>query len=360
VAADFFELSLDNLCIVGFDGNFTRVNPSWTRTLGWTAAELMARPSIEFVHPDDRAATLAARGRLHVGTPMGPLVNRYVCRDGSYRWLEWRSIAADGLVYAAARDITEQRRAEDQVRALQRQLIFADRMASIGTLGAGAAHELNNPLTYVTTNLGLIVEGLRTLGDAPSIAELLDMAADAQAGAERIRTIVRGLETFSRVDEEHRTVLHVRPVVELALTLTAHEIHRHAHLLTDYGPMPQVEADDARLAHVFINLLINAAQALEGRGGVNEVRIVTSTDAAGQAVIEIRDTGSGIPASMLDRVFDAFFTTKPIGIGTGLGLYISHNIVSALGGSIEVVSEEGVGTTFRVVLPPAAGSGACS
>jgi PAS domain S-box-containing protein len=108
---DFFELSLDNLCVTGFDGYFRRVNPSWTRTLGWTAAELLSRPVSDFMHPEDREKTLAARQRLHDGLEMGPLENRYLCKDGSYRWFEWRSVARveHGLVYAAARDITEKK-----------------------------------------------------------------------------------------------------------------------------------------------------------------------------------------------------------------------------------------------------------
>jgi CheY-like chemotaxis protein len=123
----------------------------------------------------------------------------------------------------------------------------------------------------------------------------------------------------------------------------------------DYGPAPAVEADEARLGQVFINLLVNAAQAIpEGHTDANEVRVKTFTSAAGKAVIEVRDTGCGIPAALRSRIFDPFFTTKPIGIGTGLGLSICHNIVSALGGEISVESREGAGTIFRVELPAAA------
>src|SRR5450432_1813304 len=152
---DFFEMSLDNLCVAGIDGYFKRVNPSWTRTLGWTAAELLSRPSVEFVHPDDRASTLVGRKQLQMGSAMGPLTNRYQCKDGSFRWFEWRSIAHldRGLVYASARDITEQKLIEARLseatlreRDLHRQLTIADRMASVGTLAGGVAHEINNPL----------------------------------------------------------------------------------------------------------------------------------------------------------------------------------------------------------------------
>jgi len=367
VASDFFEMSLDNVCVAGFDGYFKRLNPSWTRTLGWTAQELMARPLVEFVHPDDREGVLSGRERLKQGAPLGPLVNRYRCKDGTYRWFQWSSVARvdRGLVYASARDISEQMRTEQELRAaailrekLERQLVFADRMASVGTLAAGVAHEINNPLSYVTANVTLIIEALRgpdpELG-SKQIAELIQMAIEAQTGAERIRKIVRGLKTFSRAEEERRAVIDVRPLLELSIDMTFNEIRHRARLVKDYGRIPLVFADEARLGQVFINLLVNAAQALpEGKSEAHEIRIVTDTNSDGAAVIEVRDTGCGISPAVIDRIFDPFFTTKPLGIGTGLGLSICHNIVTKMGGTLGVVSNEGRGTTFRIVLPPAA------
>ncbi|HEX7719898.1 MAG TPA: PAS domain S-box protein, partial [Woeseiaceae bacterium] len=222
---DFFEMSLDNVCVAGLDGYFRRVSPSWTTTLGWSAEELMARPTIEFVYPDDREMTLAGRERLRSGATMGPLTNRYLCKDGSFRWFEWRSVAdtARGLVYAVARDVTEQKRdeqrlahAEEVQGKLQRQLIFADRMASVGTLAAGVAHEINNPLAFVTTNLTLALEELcnsDALSTSAQLAELTEMVTDAQSGAERIRKIIRALKAFSRAEEEQRAVIEVIPLL---------------------------------------------------------------------------------------------------------------------------------------------------
>lgn len=365
-AEDFFELSLDNLCVAGLDGYFRRVNPAWTRTLGWTTQELLSRPTISFVHPDDRAATLAGRERLQLGSPLGPLVNRYLCKDGGYRWFEWRSFArADhGLVYASARDVTEQRVAEQQLaearrreRDLERQLIFADRMASVGTLAAGVAHEINNPLAYVSANLALILEALdgTTADLEPRLgAELRELATEAQGGGERIRRIVRSLGVFSRAEEESRTVVELSPLVAQSIAMTANEIRHRGRLVTHFGPTPRVEADESRLGQVFVNLLLNAAQAIpEGDGVAHEIHVTTSTDDEGHAVIEVQDSGVGIPPELLERVFDPFFTTKPVGQGTGLGLSICHTIVAALGGTIAVTSAPGHGATFRVVLPAA-------
>ncbi|MEX2482672.1 MAG: ATP-binding protein, partial [Gammaproteobacteria bacterium] len=366
IANDFFEMALDHVAVAGLDGYFKRINPAWSRTLGWSHEELMSRPSIEFVHPDDRDATLAGRGRLRDGKEMGPLVNRYLCKDGGYRWFEWRSVAEPekGLVYAAARDVTAQKQAEAELQQavereqqLQRQLLFADRMASVGTLAAGVAHEINNPLAYVTGNLALLLEDLEALQDSlppERRDDILAMAADAKEGAERIRKIVSGLRTFSRAEKEERKVVEVRPLLDVAVNMTINEIRHRARLHREDGPIPPVEADDARLGQVFINLLVNAAHAVgEESGSDQEVRIVTATDDEGRAVIAIEDTGPGIPEDVLPRIFDPFFTTKPVGLGTGLGLSICHNIVRSLGGSLTASNRPGRGASFRVVLPAA-------
>jgi len=179
------------------------------------------------------------------------------------------------------------------------------------------------------------------------------MLVDARTGSERVRTIVRGLKTFSRTDDERQGVLDVQPLLELSVNMAFHEIRRRARLVKDYGAIPRVDADEARLGQVFINLLVNAAHAIpEGDVDTNEIRIVTSTDALGRAVIEIRDSGIGIPANIVDRIFDPFFTTKDIGVGTGIGLSISRNIVTALGGEITVTTEVGRGSSFCIALPP--------
>lgn len=366
VANDFFEKVLDHVAVAGLDGYFKRINPAWCRTLGWTHEELMSRPSIEFVHPDDREATLAGRDRLRNGGELGPLVNRYLCRDGSFRWFEWRSVAEPdrGLVYAAARDVTAQKQAEAELQQaierqqqLQRQLMLADRMASVGTLAAGVAHEINNPLAYVSGNLALLIEDLAELQDSlPSerLADILAMAADAKAGAERIRKIVGGLRTFSRAESEERKLVEIHPLLDLAVDMTGNEIRHRGRLQREDGPIPPVEADDAYLGQVFINLLVNAAHAIgDGSGGDHEIRIVTATDDQGRAVIRIDDTGPGIPEEILPRIFDPFFTTKPVGIGTGLGLSICHNIIRSLGGSLSVSNRPERGASFQVVLPAA-------
>lgn len=253
---------------------------------------------------------------------------------------------------ASAREILQASR-----ERIQQKLLLADRMVSIGTLAAGAAHEINNPLAYMTANLDMALEEVRALGggSAPALMrELEEKVLAAREGADRVHKIVRGLRTFSRTQEQHRTVIAIEPVLELSINMVFNEIRRHSQLVKSFGAIPLVSADEALLAQVFVNLLVNAGQAMSsGKYDTNKIHVVTSTDAAGRAVVEVRDTGAGIPASALGRIFDPFFTTKAVGVGSGLGLSICHNIVSDMGGEITVQSEEGRGASFRVVLPAA-------
>jgi signal transduction histidine kinase/response regulator of citrate/malate metabolism len=246
-------------------------------------------------------------------------------------------------------DVTERKK-------LEQKLLFAGRMSSVGTLASGVAHEINNPLAYVLSNLDFIGKELRddeSLAPSNHLRELVDLVGETREGAERIRKIVRGLKTFSRADEERRVPVELRPMLELSITMTFNEIRHRARLVKDYGPTPYVEADESRLSQVFVNLLVNAAQAFPSQSENNEIRIVTFTDERGRAVVEVKDTGAGIPEAIRARIFDPFFTTKPVGEGTGLGLSICHGIVTAHGGEIILESVVGKGTTFRIVLPPA-------
>ena len=244
---------------------------------------------------------------------------------------------------------------------LQQQLLLADRLVSIGTLAAGVAHEINNPLMYVMTNLDLVSRQLD--GTAPGSAldesqraRLLRALSQAREGSERVRQIVRDLRTFSRGDDDRRGPVHVTQVVNSAIDIAHNELRHRARLRREYETVPPVEANEARLGQVFVNLLVNAAQSIgeDSPAEANEVSVTVRWDAARERVaVSVQDTGRGIAREQLARVFDPFFTTKSVGEGTGLGLSICHGIVKGLGGDIEVESTMGVGTTFRVLLPAA-------
>lgn len=274
--------------------------------------------------------------------------------DGRTRVFELRVIAletgAEALVLI--RDVSAQRHTE-------RKLAISERMASLGTLAAGVAHEINNPLTYVLTGLEELGTGLTRLerGEPPdtTVAGLRRVLADVRDGAARVRAIVASLRTFSRVDAE----VVARPVdasdlFERAIVMCASELRHRATLVRDLRPVPPVLADPSRLVQVLVNLLMNALQALgPGDPAGQRITVVTRLDEQGMVALEVHDTGAGIAPDRLKHIFDPFFTTKPPGQGTGLGLSISHRIVLELGGEIAVDSEPGRGSCFVVRLPPA-------
>lgn len=247
-------------------------------------------------------------------------------------------------------DVTDARR-------LHAKLLETERLASVGLLAAGVAHEVNNPLAYTLLNLERIKTGLRDLAEdapSPSLTQLIEATRMCIEGARRVHSIVNDLRRFSRSDEgEPHVSLDVHHVLDFALDMSGHQIAPRAKLVRAFGDVPCVMASEGRLGQVFLNLLVNAAQAIApGAPDENEIRVVTGTDERGWAVIEVSDTGVGMSAATKEHIFEPFFTTKH-GEGTGLGLAICQGIVLALGGQITVESEPGCGATFRLLLPSA-------
>jgi PAS domain S-box-containing protein len=236
---------------------------------------------------------------------------------------------------------------------MQNRLLQAERLASMGTLSATVAHEINNPLTYVLGNLDLVSARLPTVDATATTRQLVQWIDQAREGADRVRRIVRGLRAFSRQDDDRTEPTDVQLVLERALEMSDNVIRHRARLVLDFKAIPPVFANDLRLGQVFVNLLVNAAHAIpEGRADENEIRVSTWHDEAkSTVVIAVEDTGSGIAPEVKARIFEPFFTTKPVGVGTGLGLSICYGVVSSLGGGIEVDSIPGKGSTFRVRLP---------
>jgi signal transduction histidine kinase len=242
---------------------------------------------------------------------------------------------------------------------LQNQLLQAERLASVGLLAAGVAHEINNPLAYVLLHLERLRHGLGELqaerSDDAQLAALAQSVEVCLEGSQRVHEIVYNLCRVARNDtEEVQTPVAVSRVLTFAIALASPAVRRRATIVCDFGQVPPVLASEARLNQIFLNLIINAAHAIpEGAPDDNEIRLVTRTDDGGRAVIEVHDTGVGIPAANLQHIFDPFFTTKAPGEGTGLGLAICHGITTSLGGEIVVESHLGEGSVFRVTLPPA-------
>jgi PAS domain S-box-containing protein len=262
-------------------------------------------------------------------------------------------------------DVTESRR-------LQSRVIQEDRIHAIGTLAASVAHEINNPLTYVLGGLeetqteldGIAAElGAFTArrGEDPDIAAALvrlerarEILAPTLAGTERIRHVTRELSTFTRPNDERLSVFELGDVVRSVLKLVRKEIEARARLVEDLGPSPPVQANEPRLVQVFVNLLMNAWQALPSPDPSRHVIGVRTGTEGGQALVEVWDSGPGVPAKLRDQIFQPFITTKDIGAGTGLGLFVCRNVITSLQGSISVHDAPGGGALFRILLPSAA------
>lgn len=247
------------------------------------------------------------------------------------------------------RDVTERKRAGAH-------LLLADRLASLGTMAAGVAHEINNPLAFVLANLEFIAEALAAL-PIPEATRLQAAQATAESieGAHRMRAIVRDLSTFARSDDDDGAphTIDVHRVLDASIRIAAHSIRHRATVARHLEAKAAVLGSEARLGQVFVNLLVNAAQAMPDRPVEANLISVITCDEPGTVVVEIHDNGVGIPPDRMRRIFDPFFTTKPVGEGTGLGLSICHSIVTSLGGQILVTSEPGTGSIFRVLLPVA-------
>jgi PAS domain S-box-containing protein len=333
--------------VIGF------LNERAARMLGLERAiDGYGRLITEFFHPDDAAR---ARERLldlaHSQQRFSePAEYRSRSADGRELNIEISSIPVelDGqpAVVAFARDVTER-------KAIQAKLVQADRLSSLGVLSAGVAHEINNPLAYVLLNLEFLEREIERLGVKPEKLESLkNRLHDARHGAERVATIVRDLRTFARGDEGARTPVRVTSTIESALNIANAEIEPRARIVRRYDEVPPADANANRLEQVFLNLLLNAAQAIPPNSDPEHHRIEITVRRAGESVcIDVRDTGVGMSEPILQKIFDPFFTTKPAGVGTGLGLPICQSIVRALGGDLAVKSAPGEGSCFTVSLP---------
>jgi two-component system NtrC family sensor kinase len=333
------------------EGSIVFHNPAAATLLGYGPAEaLRGRKLAELMQPgEERTLTQAEEGQgvreLHwvhrEGRPvLGEVVTFSLVFDGQP--------ARVSLV----RDITERKH-------LREKLQTADRLAAIGSLVPGAAHEINNPLSFVLSNVRFVRDELRALSEEADeqtrerLKEVQEALEETQSGADRVHEIVRDLRMFVRGDDGKREPVNVHTVLDLCGNITRSQLRHRAQWVKAYGELPSIMASEARLGQIFLDLIINAAQSIpEGADAKShEVRITTWQQGESEVVVEVKDTGAGIPPEHLHRLFDPFFSTKPAGVGTGLGLTVCRGIVTELGGRITVESEPGKGSAFRVFLP---------
>jgi PAS domain S-box-containing protein len=332
----------DAVCVLR-GGRIAYANPAAGRQFGdASAASLLDRPFAELVAAPERPAFLEDLAAA-AAAPRGPR-ERTILRSGHPPGAAELSLVPvviddEAAILVAAKDRTDERR-------MREQLLQAERLASVGTLAAGVAHEINNPLTFVMLNLERLVGA--NVDDATT-----KLAAAALDGARRIREIMRDLKTFSRADAERKDRVDMRQMLATVVAMTASETRHSARVEFAATDEAQALGDENRLTQVFLNLVVNAAQAIEA-GHAREHLIRLEAQRVGdEVVVTVRDTGRGVPADVLSRLFEPFFTTKAPGVGSGLGLSICKNIVEAHGGTISVAPALPRGTVFTVRLPAA-------
>ncbi len=352
-----FESMVDGVVLVGGKGIIQNANGAMARLLGRDRTELVGEPIDAVLAESERAfaeglrdlsAMKPFRSRDTLFQPSAGDPIRMAVNGSPHR-------SADGTllgIVLVARD-------DRELKDLEAQLQVADRLATMGTVAAGVAHEINNPLAFVMSNLQFVSAEIASLAASGSlseerIADVTKALAASREGARRVKDIVGDLRTFSRAESATPARLDINVLVDSALTLVHNELRHHARITKEYGVVPPVIANEGRLVQVCLNLLQNAAQSIPvGSVEKHEIRIVTGTEPSGAAFLMFHDTGCGIPAEQVPHIFDLFYTTKKVGGGTGLGLSICHRIVESCGGRIEVKSTVGLGSVFRIVLPAA-------
>jgi PAS domain S-box-containing protein len=381
------------------DGTMTFVSDNALRVLDYKPEEMVADPSFWFdhIHPDDIPAIFSSFSLIFTEGQQ-TYEYRFRARDGRYLWMHdtLRLIRdADGNpleVVGSLTDITdrklmeaalqkkgaEQQQLIQQLQEAQAQLLQSEKMASIGQLAAGIAHEINNPIGFINSNMGALktyvdtlcelteqvdqtVQGLPGQDDLKTKVaqfkkqadyeflkdDVADLVRESLDGLKRVKDIVQSLKDFAHIGETDWQFADLHAGIDSTLTIANNEFKYKAMVKKDYGTLPQVKCLASQLNQVFMNLIVNASHAITNHGVIT-IRTGVDTDGVW---VEIGDNGSGIAPDILTRIFDPFFTTKPVGKGTGLGLSLSYNIVAKHGGRIEVASVLGQGTRFTVHLP---------
>ena len=369
----FLEAWPDPIGVLQHD-RFTFVNRAAVHYLGYSSAtEIEGLTALEVVSPEDRGISdQRIQSAIRSGAPNPWLRRRLLRRDGTVTECECTSqgfgVGANAAVVVFLRDLSLR-------RDVQTVLTHTDQVSPLATLAAGIAHEINNPMTFVVTNIEFATEELARLRAliaaaspalkvVPAAQSMLSNQArleeaetalkDALGGAERVRLIVKNLRSLSH-DESVRTQrVDLVAAMEAALEVVGTELHRRAKLVRELSPVPSVQANPAQLTQVFVNLLTNAMQAIEaGAPQHNEVRVRSGMDGQSRVFVEVCDSGAGLSAEVRERMFDLFFTTKEVGVGQGLGLPVSHALIRGMGGELSADANSPRGAVFRVTLPAA-------
>jgi PAS domain S-box-containing protein len=348
-----WNVSEDLLGVSNFDGYFLSMNPAWSRLLGWTEDEIKAMHVSALRHPDDTAHSEAGRQQLAQGVPTVRMENRFRHKDGSWRWLHWTMTEHDGLIYVAGRHVTAEKESAAALQHAQRQTAHLQKMEAIGQLTGGVAHDFNNLLMIVS-------------GHAQSLKKRLSEARDVRAlraiemAATRGENLTRQLLAFSRTLPLNPTVISLADTVAAIRDVLAGTMHVNIEFLIDVPAATwPVRVDKSEIELALVNLAVNARDAMPdgGRIAITAQNVSLQAQdapngAAGDYVaLSVADTGCGIPADLLPRVVEPFFTTKGPDKGTGLGLSQVYGLAHRSGGTVQIASEIGHGTKVTIYLP---------
>jgi PAS domain S-box-containing protein len=348
--ARIWNVSQDLLVVADSEGRFLNVNPAWTATLGWSEADLVGKTSDWLLHPDDREKTRAETARLGEGRRTLRFENRLRHKSGSYCRLSWTAVPDRGLTYAVARDITELKIAEEQLRVSRRKLATVSRQTTMGAMTASIAHEMNQPLGSIVSNANA---GLRWLkGAEPDLDEARASLGRIVKDGFRASEVIASIRSLFGKDRGEKGTVSVNDLVGDVLALVHGELeNRRVSLRNEMlDALPEVMADRVQLQQVFLNLITNAVDAMSSITDRERVLTIRSRIVEPDRVqITLEDSGTGIDPSDVDRIFDAFFTTKSDGMG--MGLSICRSIIESHGGRLSAAPRDPHGSTFQVVLP---------
>jgi PAS domain S-box-containing protein len=357
-----WQLSPDLLGALNSRGYFETSNPAWQAVLGWSEAEVANMSIFELLHPDDVEHTRAGFELTLVGQPAIRFANRYRCKDGSYRWISWVGILEDGLVYCTGRDITAERNAEMELAAAQAALRQSQKMEAIGQLTGGIAHDFNNLLTGIIGSLDLVRRRLAA-GRPDDIPRLMDAASTSavRAGAltHRLLAFARRQSLDTRPNDINRLVASMEDLLRRTM---GERIEMHCRFASDLWT---AFTDANQLESALLNLAINARDAMPDGGRLTIETANVQLDEAytsslyddvqpgDYVVVIVSDTGTGMSPEVLAKAVDPFFTTKPVGEGTGLGLSVIYGFAKQSRGHLQILSEVGHGTAVKLFLPRA-------
>ncbi len=347
-----FNLSLDMLCVAGLDGYFRVINSAFKTTLGHSKQVLLETSFIEFVHPDDRASTLEAVAQQVTGLPVTYFENRYRCKDGSYKWLAWTAVPVteEGLIYAVARDITDKKRSEAERQHHQQEMTHVARLSTAGEMAAGMAHELNQPLTAITSYCGTAASLLSSMSSPPAqLGEILERTTQQ---AHRAGEIIRHLREFISKEDIHRELIGIDQIISSVLEFLEFEV-QEANIKIEFCPASKictVEVDKVQIEQVLINLVRNSLEAISN-ANISSGQVVLQTRVLPNDLVEVTvaDNGPGVNAETIYSIFAPFKTYKETGMG--LGLSLSRTIIEAYDGKLWVDKDYQNGARFGFELP---------